>query len=98
MGRSTLGLVVFCLALGAPAANASQIISTTGVSGLRLGVDAKGEAMLTYTAQGKVVHVLAWGAVNAIAPTPTGKQVAFKLAYDGGFQKYYTQNPAARAA
>jgi hypothetical protein len=35
--------------------------------------------MLTYTAGGKLKHVLAWGAVNAIAPTTSRPQVAFKL-------------------
>ena len=32
--------------------------------------------------------MLAWGAVNAIAPTRTRKQVAFKLDYAGGWGKY----------
>lgn len=96
-----LGLLlgaVTALVAGASTANASQIISTSSVSDVSLGVNAKGEAMLTYTADGKLVHVLAWGAVNALAPTPTGTQVAFKLAYDGGFQKYYTDNPTVQAA
>ena len=30
--------------------------------------------------------VLAAGAINAIAPTPTGTQVAFTFAYDGGYE------------
>jgi hypothetical protein len=51
--------------------------------------NAKGEAMLTYTAAGKLKHVLAWGAVNAMAPTPRRKQVAFKLDYSGGYGKYH---------
>ena len=34
-------------------------------------------------------HVLAWGAVNAIAPTPSRKQVAFELDYAGGWGKYH---------
>jgi hypothetical protein len=86
------------LAIAVSTASASQIISTTSVSDLTLGVNTKGEAMLTYTVGGKVVHVLAWGAVNAIAPTTTRRQVGFKLAYDGGYRKYYTDNPTVRAA
>lgn len=99
--RARLGILVTTaavLAIGVSTASASQIISTTGVSDLTLGVNTKGEAMLTYTVGGKVVHVLAWGAGNAIVPTATGRQVAFKLAYDGGYRKYYTENPTVRAA
>jgi hypothetical protein len=34
---------------------------------------------------GRVRRVLAWGAINALPPTPGGKQVAFKLDYSGGW-------------
>jgi hypothetical protein len=34
--------------------------------------------------------VLAWGAVNAIAPTRTRPQLAFKLDYAGGWGKYHS--------
>ena len=53
-------------------------------------MNAKGEALLTYTAGGKQKHVLAWGAVNAIAPTKARPQVAFKLDYAGGWGKYHS--------
>ena len=82
----------------ASTATASQVISTSTGTNIKLGVNVKGEAMLTYTSAGKVVHVLAWGAVNAIAPTQGGKQVAFTLAYDGGYQKGYKDDPKVRAA
>ena len=97
MRRFLLGGVLVAFAVLVSTASASQVISTSTVTGLKLGVNAKGEAMLTYTSGGKVVHVLAWGAVNALAPTPTGTQVAFQLAYDGGYQKYYTDNPTVQA-
>ena len=48
-------------------ASASQVISTSSVSNLTLGVNAKGQAMVSYVSQGKTVHVLAYGAVNALA-------------------------------
>ena len=92
-----LGVVVLLAVVLAQSASASQLISTSSVTGLRLGVNGKGEAMLTYTSKGKVVHVLAWGALNAIAPTQSRKQVAFTLAYDGGYQHNYTQSPTAKA-
>jgi hypothetical protein len=68
---------------------ASEIIDRNA-TGIHLAVNAKGEALVTYTAAGKLKHVLVWGAVNAIAPTPSGKQVAFSLDYAGGYGKYHT--------
>jgi hypothetical protein len=68
------------------------------VSGLVLGVNDKGEAMLTYTSGGRTVHVLAWGAENALAPIQPTPQPVFQLAYDGGYTKYFRDNPAAQAA
>ena len=97
MRRFVLGVVVLFAVVVAQSASASQLISTSSVKGLKLGANAKGEAMLTYTVKGKVVHVLASGAINAIAPTPGRKQVAFDLSYDGGFKKNYTEAPTVRA-
>jgi hypothetical protein len=92
--RRILVLLALASAVYAPAAGASQVISTTTATGLTLGVNSKGEALLTYTSKSKVVHVLAWGAVNAIAPTRGLDQVAFRLDYSGGFDKYYNQDPS----
>jgi hypothetical protein len=80
--------VVAVAAAFAASANASQLIDRNA-KGVKLAVNAKGEAMLTYTAAGKVKHVLAWDAVNAIAPTHARPQVAFKLDYAGGWGKYH---------
>jgi hypothetical protein len=82
-----LTLLALLLAVGAAPAGASQLIgrNATGVS---LAVNAKGEALVTYTSGGKVTRVLAWGAVNAIAPSAGAKQVAFNLDYSGGYGKY----------
>ncbi|HWE82079.1 MAG TPA: hypothetical protein VG265_10540 [Gaiellaceae bacterium] len=79
-----------------PSASASQVISTSTVTGLTLQVNNKGEALLTYTSAGKKMHVLVWGAENAIATTPGKKQVAFQLDYSGGYQKYFKNNPVAQ--
>lgn len=79
------------------AASASQVINTSTGTDVTLGVNDKGEAMVTYTSAGKVVHVLAWGAVNAIPPTQSARQVAFSLAYDGGYEKVHKNDPAAQA-
>jgi hypothetical protein len=84
-----LVLVLSAAAALASTAGASQLIDRNA-QGVKLSVDAKGEALITYTAAGKVHHVLAWGAVNAIAPTRSRPQVAFKLDYAGGWGKYHT--------
>ena len=68
MRRGLLVLVAVLAALLSSTASASQLIDRNA-TGVKLAVNAKGEALLTYTAGGKLKHVLAWGAVNAIAPT-----------------------------
>jgi hypothetical protein len=85
--RVALVLAVLA-ALAVPAgAGASQLIDRDA-TGVTLKVDAKGEALIAYRAHGKVRHVLAWGAVNALAPTRSRDQVAFRLDYAGGWGKY----------
>ncbi len=77
-------------ALAAAPAHSSQLIDRNATN-VRLAVNAKGEALLTYTAGGQTKHVLAWGAVNAIAPTTARSQVAFSLDYSGGYGKYHRE-------
>src|SRR3954465_15461446 len=85
MRRLMLTAAVFFTCAG-PAC-ASQLVDRNA-NGVKLAVNAKGEALLTYTAAGKLKHVLAWGAVNALAPTTARPQVALKLDYAGGYGKY----------
>ncbi len=81
-----------------PAALASQVVvANTNVTNITLGVNAKGEAMLSYVQGGKQVHVLASGGENAIAPVEGGKQTAFTLAYDGGYKQQYSSDPNVQA-
>ena len=61
-------LLVALAAALASTASASQLIDRNA-TGVKLAVNAKGEALLTYRSAGKTKHVLAWGALNAIAPT-----------------------------
>jgi hypothetical protein len=69
------------------AAEASQLVDRNAKN-VRLAVNTKGEALLTYRAGGKLRRVLAWGAVNALPPSQTRPQVALKLDYAGGWGKY----------
>lgn len=83
-----LGLLTSLAAALASTASASQLVDRNA-TGVKLAVNAKGEALVTYTSAGKTKHVLAWGAVNAIAPTRSRAQVALKLDYAGGWGKYH---------
>jgi hypothetical protein len=65
-----------------PAA-ATQIVARDATH-VTLRVNAKGEALVSYAEAGRTRKLLAWGAVNAIAPTASRAQVAFRLDYDGG--------------
>jgi hypothetical protein len=76
-------------ALLAQSASASQLIDRNA-HGVKLAANRKGEALVTYTAAGKLKHVLAWGGVNAIAPTRARGQVALRLDYAGGWGKYHS--------
>jgi hypothetical protein len=86
-------LLVSLLALAAAIlvaapAHGSQTLERN-VTNVRLAVNAKGEALVTYTrANGQVRHVLAWGAVDAVVADPSLAQQRFKLDYAGGWGKY----------
>ena len=88
MRSVSLALVLAVVCVFVSSANASQLIDRNA-RGVKLAVDAKGEAMITYTDRGQLKHVLAWNAINAIAPTQARAQVAFKLDYSGGWGKVH---------
>ena len=91
MLRSWLALVAVAAALLVPAVGqASQLIDRNATD-VHIGVDRKGEALLTYRVGGVLKHVLAWGAINALGPTADAKQVRFQLDYAGGWGKYHSE-------
>jgi hypothetical protein len=69
-------------------AHASQLVDRNARD-VTLAVNAKGEALIGYETNAGLRHVLAWGAVNALAPTRSRPQIAFKLDYAGGWGKYH---------
>jgi hypothetical protein len=88
--RASLVVIVVAVLGGlASSASASQLVDSNA-SSIKLEVNSKGEALISYKAHGKQKHVLAWGAVNAIAPTKSRQQLAFKLDYAGGWGKYHS--------
>lgn len=74
------------LAVPGPAA-ASQLIARDARD-VTLRVNAKGQALVGYTAKGKRWNALAWGAIDAVHPGANTKQVAFQLDYSGGWRSY----------
>jgi hypothetical protein len=90
--RRTLSLLaVLTVAVSsASTAVASEQLTDVNVRNLTLQVNAKGEALLTYTREnGAVRRVLYWGAINANHATdPAVRQVRFKRDYAGGWGKY----------
>jgi hypothetical protein len=69
------------LAITAPA-SASQLIDRNA-GGVRLSVNARGQALLTYTSRGSFHRVVAWGAINARQPNPSVSQVRLRKDYSG---------------
>jgi hypothetical protein len=93
--RISLVLTLLLFSVAVPMAGASQLIDRNA-SSVKLVVNSNGEALLSYTVKGQAKHVLAWGAVNAIAPVAGGKQRALELDYTGGWGKYYMADPSVR--
>ena len=90
--RGFIAICVTILALAgaiAAPARASEPLSDRDVRGASLKVNAKGEALVTYTTSaGAARRVLVWGAVNANAPDSNAPQVRFSYDYAGGWGKY----------
>jgi hypothetical protein len=85
----TRRLIVFATFIAAAAAltgtaSASQMIAKNA-KGARLAVNRSGVALLTYRSEGRLRHVLAWGAINARTPTRGQRQVEFRVDYSGGW-------------
>jgi hypothetical protein len=94
--RRTTLLTAGLLCSIAGTAHASQLVDRNAKN-LTLQLNARGEALLSYTAHGRTRHVLAWGAVNAHDPDAATQQVKLSLDYTGGYGKYFKQDPVAQA-
>ncbi|HSC92096.1 MAG TPA: hypothetical protein VLB86_10630 [Gaiellaceae bacterium] len=85
--------VVLLLSVAALAAagvaRASEALPDVDVRLRSLQVDAKGQALVTYTRpDGRVRHALLWGAVDARTPDPSRPQVRFRRDLSGGLARY----------
>jgi hypothetical protein len=85
--------------LAALPAQASELIADRNPTQVSLRVNAKGEALVTYRREtGGIRHLLAWGAVNALAPSPSVPQVKMSFDYAGGWSKYRSRPTAYRTS
>ena len=78
--------VVVCSALATvlapPTAAGSELIARDA-TGVRLQADAQGRALVSFRSEGQSRQLLAWGAIDARAPTQAQAQIAFKLQSGG---------------
>jgi hypothetical protein len=89
--------VAVCVALaGAQPAAGSQLIDRDA-HGVKLVVNTKAEALLTYRARGSLHHVIAWGAIDARQPTSGKQQVQFHQDYSGRSRYWRTFNGQCRS-
>jgi hypothetical protein len=87
----TACLFSLCVALvWGSSASASQLIDRNA-TGATLAVSSDGTALISYRVGRLVRHVVARGAVNALAPSPSTPQVAFALDYSGGVKSLHMQ-------
>jgi len=87
MRRAVLTFCLLAALVGPAGAQASQLIARD-TQNATLRVNAQGQALVSYRAKGKQWNVLAWGAINALHPTPGVAQVAFRVDYSGGWGTY----------
>jgi len=78
--------VLLATVVSAPA-QASQLVARH-TSAERLSVSPDGRAIVTFRADGRLRHVLVWGAVDARMPSTSRKQVEFQIDYSGGWKRF----------
>jgi hypothetical protein len=76
-------LAVALCALVVPASASASALIDRSAQNVHLSVNASGQALVGYTAHGRAMHVVAWGAVNARQPTAGRPQVSFRKDYSG---------------
>src|SRR2546423_7193701 len=84
IGR-VIAMVLAALAVGIVPAKGSERVDVDA-GHVRLAVNSAGKALVTYRARGRTIHLLVWGAVNALPPSQTVRQVHFRFDWSGGWE------------
>jgi hypothetical protein len=83
--RAAITVVTALAVLLPPAAHASQFVDVVrGRVPVTLKADAANRAVVYYSKSGAARHVLVTGVVNARQPSPSVRQVRFRIDYSGG--------------
>jgi len=85
MAIGRLIAVALIAVLGSSPAQASERVDVNA-SRVQLAVNAGGRALVTYRARGRTYHLLVWGALNALSPSQTVRQVHFRFDWSGGWK------------
>jgi len=83
--RLIIVVLAAAVAGGGAAARASERVDING-TGVKLAVNSNHTALVTYRVRGRTVHVLVWGAINALPPSQTVPQVHFRFDWSGGWK------------
>jgi hypothetical protein len=81
--RPAVALSAVFVALAATGAGQCSALIDRNASGVRLSVNAQGQALLTYRARGSFHRVVVSGAINARTPNASVPQVRFRKDYSG---------------
>ena len=91
-----LGVAAVVATVFAAPAHSSQLLDRNA-AGVSLAVTSDGRAIVTYVKNGRARHIVAGGAINALAPTAGGRQVRFRLRYLAGATALRPRLNACRA-
>jgi hypothetical protein len=81
--KAAVAISAAVVALAAAGAGQASEIIDRNAQNVRLAVDGSGQALVTYRVGGRVMHVRAWGAIDARQPSTSRRQVSFKKDYSG---------------
>jgi hypothetical protein len=70
---------------GGAAARASERVDVNG-TGVKLAVNSRHTALVTYRVRNRTFHLLVWGATNARPPSQAVPQVHFRFDWSGGWK------------
>jgi hypothetical protein len=81
--KAAVAVSAVVVALAAPSAGMSSQLIDRDTHNVHLQVNARGQALLTYSARGSSHRVVSWGAINARTPNPNVRQVQLRKDYSG---------------
>ncbi|MDX6513028.1 MAG: hypothetical protein QOE36_2532 [Gaiellaceae bacterium] len=87
MHRFLVTLTALCAAASLTGGAAASDLVDRNASAVRLAVSKNGKrALVTYRSAGRLRRVLVFGALNALHPSTTQRQVRFQIDYTGGWE------------